>query len=59
VADEDAGLLGEFAAGGLGEGFAGVGCAARQLSGSPGALLRRGPLRTVLAALTAHGSSKP
>ncbi len=28
-------------------------------SGSPGALLRRGPLRTVLAALTAHGSSKP
>jgi hypothetical protein len=29
------------------------------LSGSPGALLRRGPLRTVLAALTAHGSSKP
>ena len=31
----------------------------RQESGSPGALLRRGPLRTVLAAFTAHGSSKP
>jgi len=29
------------------------------LSGSPGVLLRRGPLRTVLAALTAHGSGKP
>jgi hypothetical protein len=29
------------------------------LSGSPGALLRRGPLRTELAALTAHGSGKP
>jgi len=28
-------------------------------SGSPDALLRRGPLRTVRAALTAHGSSKP
>jgi len=28
-------------------------------SGSPDALLRRGPLRTVLAAFTAHGSSKP
>src|SRR5680860_317035 len=31
----------------------------RQESGSPGALLRRGPLRTVRAAFTAHGSSKP
>ncbi len=28
-------------------------------SGSPDALLRRGPLRTVRAAFTAHGSSKP
>src|SRR6266446_6674257 len=27
-------------------------------SGSPGALLRRGPLRTVRATFTAHGSSK-
>jgi len=29
------------------------------LSGSPGALLRRGPLRTGRAALTASGSSRP
>src|SRR4029450_518694 len=28
-------------------------------SGSPGALLRRGPLRTVHATRAAHGSSKP
>src|SRR5206468_10720216 len=28
-------------------------------SGSPGALLRRGPLRTVRAGFLAHGSSEP